>query len=351
MRKSAAWREYQETAAALFRRMGFEAVVEETLEGVRGRHEVDVVVRTKLGGVPTTWIVECKYWKSRVPKAHVLTLVQIAQDVGADRAFLLSEEGFQAGAIAVARKTNVSLTNVEELEAAATEHISELSIRKALTEVKALEYDLHTLLFRQVVRVPLHPQVDEIITLLGACLEVTMAAIAALTGRFPVHLPIMLSVTEPPCENEISKVVRALLENVDGIRERFATLKTTMSVIACKAADTAEELVHCVYELLACGEALLEKTSVAEGQEAKLRAALVAMRAIGDHAEALREHPMAELRRAVRGLMKEMFDGVYLWIGNPHRTTVCWIGLKAKTEEAISNLLRVAEELRVSAAL
>lgn len=32
-----------------------------------------------------------------------MTLVHIAQDVGADRAFLLSENGFQAGALTAVR--------------------------------------------------------------------------------------------------------------------------------------------------------------------------------------------------------------------------------------------------------
>ena len=147
--KTKPWRDYQERAAELFRQMGFDVVIEEILEGARGKHEIDVVCRTKLGGVETLWIVECKDWKTSVPKAQVMTLAMIAQDVGANHAFLLSESGFQAGAIAAVNRTNISLTNISELQAVAAESIAELSIRHTLTEVKALESGLHDLMFRQ----------------------------------------------------------------------------------------------------------------------------------------------------------------------------------------------------------
>lgn len=170
-RKSAAWRDYQEQAAELLRAMGFEAVVEESLAGARGKHRVDVVARTQLGGVEVTWIVECKYWNSSVPKAHVLTLVQIAQDVGADRAVLLSETGFQAGAVAVARKSNVLLTSLAEMKGGAADSIAELSIRRSLEAMKALEAGLHAILFDYSPRTPPPPELDVTITLLGACLD------------------------------------------------------------------------------------------------------------------------------------------------------------------------------------
>lgn len=44
-------------------------------------------------------VVENKLWGSPISKEKVLTLQQIANNVGADRSFLLSESGFQAGDI------------------------------------------------------------------------------------------------------------------------------------------------------------------------------------------------------------------------------------------------------------
>lgn len=73
---------------------------------------VDVLVHTVFAGVGVTWVIECKLWKTAIPKEKVLTLAQVASDVGADRAFLLSESGFQAGAIRAAQNTNITLTSM-----------------------------------------------------------------------------------------------------------------------------------------------------------------------------------------------------------------------------------------------
>ncbi len=116
---STKWRKYQRDVAELFRALGFEAKVEDTLTGARAVHDVDVAVRFSIAGVPVLWIVECKLWKASVGKEQVMTLAQIAQDVGADRAFLLSESGFQAGALKAVRNTNVTLTNLQGLTEAA----------------------------------------------------------------------------------------------------------------------------------------------------------------------------------------------------------------------------------------
>lgn len=61
------------------------------------------------------WIIECKAWKNNIPKEKVTALSAIVQDVGADRGFLLSEVGFQSGAIRAARSSNITLTSLEDL--------------------------------------------------------------------------------------------------------------------------------------------------------------------------------------------------------------------------------------------
>jgi hypothetical protein len=112
-----AWKEYQEAAAAYYRELGLSAETDETIVGARGRHAVDVVVRGYRAGVNFLWIVECKWWNRRVPKAAVLTLSGIMLDVGADRGIILSRRGFQSGAPSIATKSNISLTSLEELKA------------------------------------------------------------------------------------------------------------------------------------------------------------------------------------------------------------------------------------------
>lgn len=116
VRMAPAWREYQEAAAAQFRALGLFADTDQPLDGVRSSHKVDVVVRGNRAGLEFLWIVECKRWKTNVPKSAVATLSAIVQDLGADRGILLSEKGFQPGAVALAQKSNITLTSVAALK-------------------------------------------------------------------------------------------------------------------------------------------------------------------------------------------------------------------------------------------
>lgn len=117
------WQEYQEQAATLFRSLGLEASTNQRLDGVRGVHAVDVAVRSRRAGLEQLWVVECKWRRRRVEKLHVTALAEIVRDVGADRGVLLSEVGFQAGAVRMAYKSNVSLTSLEELRQEAADEL------------------------------------------------------------------------------------------------------------------------------------------------------------------------------------------------------------------------------------
>lgn len=341
-RKSAAWRDYQEKAAELLRKMGFTATVEEVLEGARGKHAVDVVARTTLGGVPVTWIVECKHWKTPVPKAHVLTLAQIAQDTGADRAVLLSQKGFQAGAINVSHKSNVLLTSLEELETAAADSIAELSIRRTLLRVKTLEKELQEILFDYGPRVPPPPEMDETITLLGACLEVTLAVVASQTGRFPIRLPGTFS-NQTHYADELPAVAAALASTVDQIGSKYGPLKLAIAQVLKPYIEQSGTLVDLVRKLVAAGDELLDPS--AEDEEThKLEAIVGAMRAVGDCAETLRSVPSAPLSQAVGTLMRQLIDGAYLWFADPQRTPEAWGELRAQIDETVRRVADAAEK-------
>ena len=94
-----AWQQYQEEVASYFRSLGLDATTDVTITGVRTSHDVDVLVKSRHVGFDITWIVECKHWASPVSKLHVMALREIVADIGADRGILLSESGFQSGAI------------------------------------------------------------------------------------------------------------------------------------------------------------------------------------------------------------------------------------------------------------
>jgi hypothetical protein len=110
------WQQYQEEAAALFRLLGLDPKTEARVTGVRGEHDIDVYVTGSLHGIKFTWVVECKAWQSNIPKEKVMALAAIVEDIGADRGFLLSEIGFQSGAIRQASKRNITLTSIQDLK-------------------------------------------------------------------------------------------------------------------------------------------------------------------------------------------------------------------------------------------
>ncbi len=71
-----AWRRYQDDVAELFRSLGLLVSTEAEVEGARARHRIDVLVTFELWGVKVLWIVECKFWRARVPKEKVLASIR-----------------------------------------------------------------------------------------------------------------------------------------------------------------------------------------------------------------------------------------------------------------------------------
>lgn len=130
------WKKYQEDAAAYFRSLGLEALTDETVEGVRTKHDIDVLVKSHHVGFDITWIVECKLWKTPVTKVHVLALREIVSDVGADRGIILSESGFQSGAEEAANLTNVQLTSLDEVRETARDSFNAMRLREIYDRVE-----------------------------------------------------------------------------------------------------------------------------------------------------------------------------------------------------------------------
>ncbi|RPA23017.1 restriction endonuclease [Shewanella frigidimarina] len=110
------WYQFQELIREHFESLGADAETNVRLQGVRTCHDVDVLVKTKFLGEDITWVVEAKLWKTPVSKVHVLALRTIIDDIGADRGFIVSSNGFQLGAIEAANKSNVKLKTFDELK-------------------------------------------------------------------------------------------------------------------------------------------------------------------------------------------------------------------------------------------
>ena len=122
-----AWKQYQENVAAFFRGLGFDAQTDVSLKGVRTHHAIDVLVRSSHAGLPLLWAIECKHWNTAVSKLHVLGLREIVSEIGADRGIVLSESGFQSGAIEASYQTNVHLSSLAQLKVSTA---AELAVRK-----------------------------------------------------------------------------------------------------------------------------------------------------------------------------------------------------------------------------
>lgn len=109
-----AWRTYEDDSYNLFRTTGHYCEKSIIVPGVRASHQIDVVVNLNASR-SHRWLVECKHWSRAVGKRDVQAFKSVIDDVGADHGYLLSEKGFQKGALAMARLLNMSLCSLEEL--------------------------------------------------------------------------------------------------------------------------------------------------------------------------------------------------------------------------------------------
>ncbi len=115
MSKDSNWYKFQEEIKKVFLKLGCDAETNVRVQGVRTFHDIDILVNSKFVGQKIKWVIEAKYWNTKVSKLHVLALRQIVDDIGADKGFIISEKGFQKGAIEAATNSNISLQTFDDL--------------------------------------------------------------------------------------------------------------------------------------------------------------------------------------------------------------------------------------------
>ena len=131
------WERYQHRTADLLRELAFTAQVNDPLPTPNGVvHRVDVSARIVLAGVNVLWIVECKLWNRAIPKEKVSALKDIVNDLGADRGLLMSEKGFQSGAVHLAAAKNITLSSLDELRTNTAEQL--IASRVTAAELRLL---------------------------------------------------------------------------------------------------------------------------------------------------------------------------------------------------------------------
>lgn len=111
------WKDLQDKVCDFFNDMGYEAEVSKVVElAGRGKKEIDVYVKDSLASHNQLYLVECKHWSHRVPQEVVHAFKFVMESTGASTGFIISKKGFQSGAHAAARFTNIQLLTFEELQ-------------------------------------------------------------------------------------------------------------------------------------------------------------------------------------------------------------------------------------------
>jgi hypothetical protein len=348
---AAGWQKYQQDAAELFRALGFDAVVEETLVGARATHDVDVVVRFALAGVPVLWIVECKLWKASVRKEQVMTLAQIAQDVGADRAFLLSESGFQAGAVTAVRHTNVTLSNLQELTEAAEAEIHARILKDLLAEKSRLEQQIRAHLFDAEGELPpvVAADLDEVTTLLGACLDMGLAINKAQVSNFPIRLSGLVG-DQAQAFTRLPDLTAALQRIAAEIRGRAERLDGAAHACRTELLEQLGRLADEVDSLLRLGGEAFAVDAGDPRREERVVLCLASMRTVGAVSEAVRTRFRGALHVRHRALMRCLIDGVYLALSIPDTDLAKWTPLAGTARDQAQALRAAAASERRGAA-
>lgn len=126
-----------------------------------------------------------------MPKEKVLALQAIASDVGSDRAFLLSESGFQAGAIRCTQFTNITLTSLNDLREQTREQFAHAALWALYMRISQLVEDLNNEPARIYLAGPAtgciyqNPKIDEEVLKIK---RVAKALIESFRGKLPVNL-------------------------------------------------------------------------------------------------------------------------------------------------------------------
>ena len=222
------WNDYQEEVADFFRSIGLEAATNETIEGVRTSHDIDVVVRTNHVGFDLVWVIECKQWKSPITKLHVLALREIVADTGADRGIMMAENGYQRGALEAAQLTNVQLTSLAELSITARGALDAVQLDLLQERIDSCEDRYWNLDKETRIALGLRPPV----AISGYSSTATIRSVrvvlnAAARGKIPIAGRDISEVNDPDLIHKLksiqtsSELINLLTPMIVGLEERL----------------------------------------------------------------------------------------------------------------------------------
>ncbi len=109
------WKNLQIVVFNIFKQLGYLASIEKKIESARSTIEIDVFAEKNIGKFNYEKVmIECKFWKNNVPQEVIHSVRTVADDIGANQAYIISKNGFQSGAIRAATYTLVSLYSFKE---------------------------------------------------------------------------------------------------------------------------------------------------------------------------------------------------------------------------------------------
>ncbi len=116
------WQEFEKLTARIHVAFCRDSEVkwsEKLIDGSGGERQIDVTIRSKLGPHPVLGIVSCKCEKRPVAIAEVESFVTVKNDLKAGIAIMVSNSGYQKGALAKAKAHGVRLWTLQQAEKAA----------------------------------------------------------------------------------------------------------------------------------------------------------------------------------------------------------------------------------------
>jgi Holliday junction resolvase len=100
----------------LFRKMGYNVIHNAKKVGRSGvEHQIDILAEYKCPLHVSTLVVEAKSYESAIDKDRIMKLIQIVDDIGADRGIIVTTSYFTPEAIGTAKGYNIELWNREHL--------------------------------------------------------------------------------------------------------------------------------------------------------------------------------------------------------------------------------------------
>jgi restriction system protein len=161
----------------------------------------------------------------------VLALREIVADVGADRGILLSEAGFQSGAIEAATLTNVKVTSLAEASISATNDIYSMRLRDLFNRLEDSSDRYWDIDKDQRIEHGLRPDVGEWGYSGNRAIELARELLSrAFRDRYPISLGKLAELVEPnlPAQfHSAEEVFAAVKRLVDELEQRLNKYEST----------------------------------------------------------------------------------------------------------------------------